>query len=105
MRITFTRDFHFKVFSNFIIDPCSFVKLTYQIFITPTRNLHKPDKCKSEADEDLGVSSCWSDAVGSMGVISVPETESHSSGNGGASRLSAEKKIVIQRSYITVCAS
>ena len=64
-----------QVFVNFIINACSFVKLTYQIFIMPTRNLHEPDKCKSEADEDLGVSTCWSDAAGNMGVISVPETD------------------------------
>ena len=60
--------FQVHVFVNLTIN-------TYQKFMMQTRNLHKPDKCKSEADEDLGDSTCWSDAVGNMGVISVPETD------------------------------
>lgn len=59
-----------------------------------TDKLHRPDKCKSEADEELGVSSCWFDP-GSV-VTAFPKSGTISVANDDkAPRVSTEKEIFL----------
>ena len=59
-----------------------------------TDKLHRPVKCKSEVDEELGVSSCWFDP--DSVVAAFPKSGTISVGNDDkAPRVCTEKEIFL----------